>query len=263
MKDVSITMIQADLFWENKAKNLAMLSQKIEAITECKQIVLLPEMFSTGFSMQPEKWAEPMDGTSIQWMQKTAQKNKIILGGSLIIEEQGKYYNRFIWIQPDGKCMHYNKRHLFAYAGEDQHYTPGTERIIVQVNGWRFLLQVCYDLRFPVWARQQPSNTDFEYDAIVYVANWPEKRSAAWNALLTARAIENQSFVIGVNRYGNDGNNFYHSGDSQIVSPLGEILTKISNEEKTETLILKAEDLKKVRDRFPFYEDADAFHILH
>ena len=262
MKDLIVTLVQTDLIWENKEANLKQIEQKISQIKGKTHLVILPEMFSTGFSMSPEKWAEPMDGMTYQWMQKIAQKYHIILTGSVIMEENGRYFNRMIWMQPNGQSYHYDKRHLFGYAGEDRHYTAGEKRVIVSVNGWRILLQICYDLRFPIWARQHPnSDNPYEYDAILYVANWPEKRNVAWKMLLQARAIENISFVIGVNRVGVDGNGFLHSGDSRIVDPLGNILYDKSNMEDVFTYTLQYDELQKVRDRFPFAKDADHFEI--
>ncbi|HNE94313.1 MAG TPA: nitrilase-related carbon-nitrogen hydrolase, partial [Chitinophagaceae bacterium] len=183
-----------------------MLEQKIASIKSKTEIVVLPEMFSTGFSMQPEKYAENMDGICVNWMKTIATKYKIILTGSLMIKEKETFYNRLVWMLPNGKYGFYNKRHCFAYAKENEHYTPGNNRFIASVNGWKINLQICYDLRFPVWARQASNQLTPEYDILLYVANWPQRRSHAWKTLLTARAIENQCYVIGVNRIGTDGN---------------------------------------------------------
>jgi len=240
-----------------------MLEKKILNIGEKTQVVILPEMFSTGFSMKPESLAEKMDGKTIAWMKRIAAQKKIILTGSVIIEEEGKFYNRSVWMLPNGEYGFYNKRHLFAFAGEDKHYTGGTERFIASVNGWKIALNVCYDLRFPVWARQQfDEEKAFEYDALIYVANWPERRSTAWKTLLQARAIENQCYVIGVNRVGTDGNDIYHSGDSMVIDPLGEILYHKKDEEDIFTITLKKDDLNGIRERFQFWRDADEFSIL-
>ena len=263
MSAVTFTLIQTALHWEDKAANLGMLEKKVSAIQEKTQVVLLPEMFSTGFSMKPERLAETMEGETVQWMKQLAREKKIILAGSVIIEEGGNYYNRFIWMLPNGAYGFYNKRHLFAFAGEDQHYTAGSERFIASVNGWKINLQVCYDLRFPVWARQQfDEEKNFEYDALLYVANWPERRSHAWRTLLQARAIENQCYVIGVNRVGNDGNGIYHSGDSMVADPLGEVLYHKKDDEDIFTITLKKDDLQTVREKFQFWRDADQFSIL-
>ena len=263
MSKLTITLIQADLRWEDKEANLKMLEEKINSIKGSTQVVVLPEMFSTGFSMKPEQLAETMEDSTVQWMKKIAADKKIILTGSIIIKEAGNYYNRLLWMLPNGQFGQYDKRHLFAFAGEDQHYTGGTQRLIASVNGWKINLLVCYDLRFPAWARQQfDRNQDFEYDVLVYVANWPERRSIAWKTLLQARAIENQCYVIGVNRVGKDGNDIYHSGDSMVIDPLGEVLYHKAREEDVFTITLYKEQLQQVREKFPFWKDADSFEIF-
>jgi predicted amidohydrolase len=254
---LSFSLIQTSLFWEDKGANLAMLAKKIMGIEEYTEIIVLPEMFSTGFSMQPEKFAETMDGPTVEWMRRISAEKKVILTGSLIIKEEENYYNRLIWILPNGELGYYDKRHLFAFAGEDQHYSAGNKRLIASVKGWKINLQICYDLRFPVWARQQGD----EYDVLLYVANWPEKRSHAWKTLLTARAIENQCITMGVNRVGLDGNNIAHSGDSLIVGPLGEVLYHCAYEEAIFTITLQKEEITNARTQFPFWKDADFFHI--
>ena len=266
MIDVStlqFSLIQSSLFWEDKGANLDLLAQKIRSIELPTEIIVLPEMFTTGFSMQPEKFAETMDGPSVDWMRRLSVEKKSIITGSLIIEEKGNFYNRLIWMLPNGQLGYYDKRHLFAFAGEDQHYTPGNKRLIASVKGWKINLQICYDLRFPVWARQQlTEDANKEYDVLLYVANWPEKRSHAWKTLLTARAIENQCFTIGVNRVGLDGNNIAHSGDSMLVGPLGEILYHCAYEEDIFHIRLQKEEVNNTRERFPFWKDADDFSIL-
>jgi predicted amidohydrolase len=213
--------------------------------------------------MKPEQLAENMEGDTLAWMKQTARDNKVILTGSMIAEEEGNYYNRLIWMLPNGQFGTYDKRHLFAFAEEDKHYTSGTKRLIASVNGWKVHLLVCYDLRFPVWARQQfDEQGNYEYDVLVYVANWPEKRSTAWKSLLQARAIENQCYVVGVNRVGKDANDIIYSGDSMVIDPLGEILYQKANEEDVATLTLDKDHLDAVRKRFPFWRDADNFDIL-
>jgi predicted amidohydrolase len=259
---LTISLVQADLYWEDKAANLIMLEQKIRSIQTKTELVVLPEMFSTGFSMKPAQFAEKMNGGSVQWMKQLAREKNIILCGSLIIEEDGKYFNRLLWVLPNGQIGYYNKRHLFAFGNEHNHYTAGDKRLIASVKGWTINLQICYDLRFPVWARQQIHEAP-EYDALIYVANWPERRNIAWKTLLRARAIENQAYVIGVNRVGNDGNNIYHSGDSAVISPLGETLYEKSHEEDVFTITLQKESLNEVRNKFPFWKDADGFMILN
>lgn len=263
MSSLTVSLIQTVLHWENKAANLGMLEEKIMSIKEKTELVILPEMFSTGFSMRPESMAETMDGETVQWMKKVSALKKVILTGSVIIVEDGQYYNRLVWMLPNGQYGVYDKRHLFAYAGEDQHYTAGAKRLIASVKGWKVNLLVCYDLRFPVWARQQPAAGAPEYDLLVYVANWPERRNHAWKTLLQARAIENQSYVIGVNRVGDDGNGIYHSGDSMVIDAMGEVLYRKTSAEDIYTITLQKESLESVRQKLPFLEDADGFMITN
>ena len=263
MSAITFTLIQTGLHWEDKQANLRMLEEKINSIKEKTQVVVLPEMFSTGFSMKPEQLAEPMSGETVAWMKRIAAKNGIILTGSVIIEEEGNYFNRSIWMLPTGQYGCYDKRHRFAFAGEDKYYTAGTNRFIASANGFKVNLLVCYDLRFPVWARQQfDEERNFEYDVLIYVANWPERRNTAWKTLLQARAIENQCYVIGVNRVGADGNEIYHSGDSMVISPLGNILYHKAHDEDIFSITLKKEDLDEVRNKFQFWQDADDFQIF-
>lgn len=250
-------MIQTDIVWENTEANLAHYEQKIQALKGQQHIIVLPEMFSTGFSMNSKQLAEPMNGPSVQWLKKMAAENRSIITGSLIIEEEGHYYNRMLWVLPNGDVGHYDKRHLFSYAGEDQHYTAGQKRFIASVNGWKICLLVCYDLRFPVWSR----NTD-DYDALIYVANWPEQRNMVWETLLQARAIENMSYVVGVNRVGTDGNGHNYIGNSSIYSPLGELIWKKPQEECIHTATLSYTNIEASRQRFTFLNDRDKFMLL-
>jgi len=242
-----------------------MLEEKINSMEEPTEIVVLPEMFSTGFSMRPESLAETMQGHTVDWMKRISRDKRIILTGSLVIEEDGKYFNRLIWMMPNGSMGYYDKRHLFGYAGEDKHYNAGNKRLIASVKGWKINLQICYDLRFPVWSRQQMTgstdNAEPEYDVLIYVANWPQRRNHAWKTLLCARAIENQSYVIGVNRVGVDGNDIAHSGDSLVLNPMGEVLYHMANEEDIFTIQLDKQELTDIRDKLPFLRDADRFHI--
>lgn len=238
-----------------------MLQQKIESIKEKTEIVILPEMFTTGFSMKPELLAEKMEGETVQWMKKIAAEKKIILTGSVIIEEDGKYFNRLIWMLPNGESGIYDKRHLFAFGDEHNHYSAGNKKLIASVKGWKINLQICYDLRFPVWARQSPGELENKYDLLINVANWPDKRSIAWKILLRARAIENQCFVVGVNRVGEDGNKIFYNGDSSIIDPLGEMMYQKSKDEDLFTYTLQKEKISETRDKFPFWKDADFFMI--
>ncbi len=263
-EQLNISLIQPDIVWEDKAANLEQYEQYIAGIAGKREVVVLPEMFSTGFSMAAQRLAETMDGPTVQWMKQMAHQYRCILTGSLIIEENGNYYNRLVWMQPDGRYGIYDKRHLFGYAGEHEHYMPGAKRLIAQVKGWRICLQICYDLRFPVWARQgaDPDDTGAAYDVLLYVANWPERRNLAWKTLLQARAIENMSYTIGVNRVGTDGNGVYHSGDSSVFDPLGETIWQQAHDVCVHTVTLERDTLSSVRERFPFLNDSDRFVIL-
>jgi omega-amidase len=279
MSFLIISGIQSNLHWEDKTANLQMLEEKINSIKEKTEIVILPEMFSTGFSMRPEKLAETMEGETVQWMKRIAAEKKVILTGSVIIGQPTmgltassgltRYYNRLIWMLPNGQYGYYDKRHRFAYAGEDEKFSAGTKRLIASVKGWKINLLVCYDLRFPVWSRQtllsdrRGAGDEVEYDVLIYVANWPEKRNHAWKTLLQARAIENQCYVIGVNRVGDDGNNIHYCGDSMIIDPLGEVLYYKRDEEDIFTITLDKDHLNSVREKFPFWKDADHFRIVN
>ena len=262
MSTLTVTTIQTNLFWENKKANLHQLEEKINGIPERTEIVILPEMFNTGFSMNTGALAEKMDGPTVQWMKSISSRNTIILIGSLIIEEDSKFYNRLVWMLPNGQFGYYDKRHLFAFAEEDKHFTPGNKRFIASVKGWKINLLICYDLRFPSWARQQKGLDDApEFDVLIYVANWPERRIHAWKTLLCARAIENQCYVIGVNRVGRDGNEINYNGNTMIIDPLGEVLYHMEEDEDTFTMDLLKEHLEQVRSKYPFWKDADKINI--
>lgn len=264
MSDLKVTLIQTQLHWENIEQNLRMFDEKIDSIKERTEIVILPEMFSTGFSMKSGQLAETMDGSAVQWMKKKAAEKNIIITGSLIIKENDQYLNRLIWMQPNGVAGTYDKRHLFGYAGEHEHYQPGDKRLIAQVKGWKICPIICYDLRFPVWSRNviSPETGAPVYDVLINVANWPERRSIAWKTLLHARAIENQCYAIGVNRVGNDGNNIYHSGDSSLIDPLGEIIYRKEHDEDIFTTTLERSRLDEIRKNIPFLKDADKFQVF-
>lgn len=259
MQDLKVTLIQTSLHWENKEVNLKMFAEKIASIKERVDLIILPELFSTGFSMKPEILSEQMNGSTREWMKKAAQENNCVVLGSIIIEENRNYFNRLIWQNPDGTYEYYDKKHLFRYGNEQEHYTVGNKKLIVELKGWKICPLICYDLRFPVWSRNTKKNN---YDLLIYVANWPEKRIHPWKTLLQARAMENQAFVIGVNRIGEDGNNIVHSGDSAVINPKGEITSNIkSNEEKIETITLSYKEVKSWRETFPAWMDADDFEI--
>ncbi len=263
MSQLSFTLIQTKLHWEDKVANLQMLEEKINGIDTPTHIVVLPEMFTTGFSMKPEQFAETMGGPTVAWMKRIAAQKRVILTGSIMVEEDGRYYNRLIWMLPNGQIGQYDKRHLFAMGEEDQHYTGGNQRFIASVNGWRIHCNICYDLRFPVWARQQYHQAEgFEYDVLLYLANWPDRRNHAWKTLLQARAIENQCYVVGVNRVGHDGNGVYHTGDSMVCNALGEPLYHKADDEDIHTITLYKNELDAIREKLPFWKDADAFALL-
>jgi predicted amidohydrolase len=274
MSDLKITIIQSNLHWENKEENLRMFSEKIAAIEAETDLIILPEMFTTGFSMQPEKFAEEMNGRTVSWMMQNAKEKECVITGSFMCSEDGKYFNRLLWVKSDGTMNHYDKHHLFSMGEENDHYSNGNKKIIEEIKGWKICPLICYDLRFPVWSRNKVQSSKFEsskfrssfennaYDLLIYVANWPERRSHPWKTLLLARAIENQCYVAGVNRIGNDGNEIYHSGDSAVVNARGEIISKIkADEESTTTVTLKYSDLQKFRKAFPVWKDADDFEI--
>lgn len=251
---LNITLVQPDIIWMNNLNNLENLTKQLENIKT--DLIVLPEMFSTGFCMEPSKVAETMDGLSVLWMLKTAKKLDCAICGSLSIQEKNKYYNRFIFVTPEGIKTTYDKKHLFTYGRENEVYSVGKTNNTINYKGWKIKPFVCYDLRFPVWSR----NTN-NYDLALYVANWPAKRSFAWNRLLTARAIENVSYVVAVNRIGMDGNQLKYQGDSKVIDPLGETLIDLKNINAVKQITLKINHLDKIRDKFGFLKDADAFKL--
>jgi omega-amidase len=253
--DLKVALVQTDLYWENTTANLASLEEKIATITELVDIIVLPEMFSTGFTMNPASVAEPMNLTTTKWMQQVAAQTGAVVMGSFVAKEGTNYFNRLLWVEPDGTYDFYDKRHLFRMAREQESYTGGTKRIIKEWKGWKICPLICYDLRFPVWSR----NVALDYDLLVYVANWPAIRSHVWNTLLQARAIENLSYVVGVNRVGNDGNGIPHTGDSAVIDFKGEVLERKSIEEGILIHMLQREALTTFRDKFPAFLDADEF----
>lgn len=256
--NLKVTIFQAYLFWENIDKNLQNISLRLNmGVREKTDLIVLPEMFNTGFSMNANSLAEESGGKTMLWMANTAKKFDCVVTGSIIIKENGKFYNRMIWMKPDGTHQFYNKRHLFAMGDEDKTFTAGTEKVIVELNGWKICLGICYDLRFPVWLR----NSHQEYDILLLVASWPDKRSSHWRTLIHARAIENQSYVIGVNRIGHDGNEIYHSGHSMCIDPYGKTVYYKPEDEDLYTFSINYEELVKTRRQFPFLHDADTFEI--
>lgn len=259
MNDLKITILQSGLYWENKEKNLNMFSEKIASVSESTDLIVLPEMFTTGFSMQPARFAEAMSGETISWMREKAKEKNAVITGSFICGENSSYYNRLVWMRPDGTYSVYDKHHLFSMGDENNYYTAGTKRIIEEWKGWKICPLVCYDLRFPVWARNIKKDP---YDLLIYVANWPERRAGAWKTLLPARAVENQCYVAGLNRVGNDGNGIDHSGDSVVIDMKGERISKTAaHEERAETVLLSHAALLEFRQQFPVLNDADDFTL--
>ncbi len=255
---LNIVGIQSDLIWENPRQNLNFFEKKIKNLPKDIDLVVLPEMFTTGFTMHPENVVELMNGETVCWLKKIALQKQIAITGSLVIEENKKYYNRLIFVHPSGKIETYNKRHSFTLAGEDKVYTFGSKKLVVDYKGWKICPLVCYDLRFPVWARNIEN-----YDLLIYMANWPVKRIKAWDTLLKARAIENMSYTIGVNRTGKDANDYVYSGNSLILDYLGE---ELSNLPKNEIGIIQAtldkNKQQKVRNQLGFLNDKDDFTII-
>jgi predicted amidohydrolase len=259
IQNLKITVFQAYLFWENTEKNLQNIGLRLSGgVREKTDLIVLPEMFNTGFTMKAEQLAEEMDGKTMQWLKKTASNYDCVVTGSLIIKENGNYYNRMVWVKADGSCEYYDKHHLFGLGEEDEHFTAGKNSLIVELKGWKIRLAVCYDLRFPVWLR----NKNAAYDMLLLVASWPDKRSSHWRTLIHARAIENQSYVIGVNRVGHDGNQVYHSGHSMCIDPLGNTVYYKPEDEDLYTFSISYTELEKVRRQFPFLKDSDDFEII-
>lgn len=257
MENLKVTIFQGYLFWENIDRNLKNIELRLSSgIRENTELIILPEMFNTGFTMNTAL-AEPMNGKTMSWMGQIAQKYKCVVTGSLMITENGNYYNRLIWMQADGTFSQYDKRHLFTLAKEHETFTAGKERLIVELKGWKICPMICYDLRFPVWMR----NLNTVYDLLIVVANWPEKRALHWRTLIPARAVENQAYIIAVNRVGYDGNEVYHSGDSSCIDPGGNVVYYKRDEEDVYTFSVSAEELIKNRRIFTFLKDADRFEM--
>jgi predicted amidohydrolase len=252
-----VTMVQTELAWQDPVANRHRLAAHFRGLMGHTDLVVLPEMFSTGFSMDTESLAEDMDGPTVGWMREEAAALGCVITGSLIVREQGRCYNRLVWARPDGTTGHYDKRHLFRIASEQDHYAPGAGRLVVELKGWRVCPMICYDLRFPVWSRSRN-----DYDLLLYVANWPQRRAYAWSTLLRARAIENLSYVVGVNRIGKDGNGATYAGDSVAVDFLGRSLSSEGGGDRVETVVLDLESLRSHRQSFPAHLDADRFELL-
>lgn len=253
---MKISLIQAPIVWDNPIANILYFQQKIMEIDEETALIVLPEMFTSGFTMEPFASAENMNGETISWLKKIAETKKVAITGSLIIFENNHFYNRMVFVYPSGKIDYYDKRHLFTLAGENKIYEPGTTKKIIKYMGWKICLQICYDLRFPVFAR----NTE-DYDLLIYVANWPETRINAWDILLKARAVENMCYVVGVNRIGSDFNKLEYVGHSQVIDELGNFLVEPQVEEGIFQAVLDMKKLLNTRKKLNFLADRDEFEI--
>ncbi len=262
MQDLTITLIQSELVWENIDANLENFERKIKGIEAHQDLLVLPEMFNTGFSMNPQKFAESSDGKTIDWLKRQAALKNCVILGSLPLKENDNYLNRLVWMQADGTYQTYDKRHLFRMASEHEVYSAGNSKNIVELKGWKILPLVCYDLRFPVWSKNTYRNSSYEYDILIYIANWPKIRNHPWKTLLKARAMENLSYVAGVNRVGKDGRMMDHSGDSSIIDYMGNVVAECPpSVEKIITYTLNYEALQKFRTGFAAGLDWDEFEI--
>ena len=258
MHPLKISIVQTDIAWENKQENLRMLREKLHALRGTTEIVDLPEMFSTGFTMKSRELAEPVSGITVRILKELAADFQLALCGSFICSERSNYYNRAFFITPEGEEFYYDKRHLFRMGNEAEDFSAGNNKLIISYRGWNICLLVCYDLRFPVWSR----NVNNEYDLLIYMASWPQARRLAWDTLLCARALENMCYVCGVNRIGVDGNKLIYNGGSVVFSAKGEVLASVPDgEEGIETVSLSLISLQQLRDKFPVWKDADAFRL--
>jgi predicted amidohydrolase len=257
MQNISVTLIQSDIYWENPAANLAMFEEKIWQISGKTDIIVLPEMFTTGFTMNPSPFAEPMNLTTFKWMRQLASQTGAVITGSFIVKVNERFFNRLVWMQPDGEFTFYDKKHLFRLAGETNYYTGGTHKVITSWKGWNFRPLICYDLRFPEWSRNQWENDKAEYDCLLYVASWPRPRHHTWEVLLRARAAENLSYGIGVNRIGTDNNGHDYMGGSAVVDFSGKEIFDCKDAEIIQTIVLDKDALLHFRQKFPFYLDND------
>jgi predicted amidohydrolase len=256
-RDLRVTLVQPDIIWKETTTNLSGFSELLEKSVGETDLVLLPEMFATGFCTDPLSVAEHMDGITVQWMKKAGRRLNAAVAGSLVIKEFDQYFNRLVYADPQGTLSWYDKRHLFRMAGEEVCFTAGSKRLVVSFRNWRLCFQICYDLRFPVWNRNRN-----DYDLLIFVANWPAARSDVWNTLLRARALENQCFVAGINRIGTDGNGIAYTGESMVIDPKGNVAGAIqSPKERIASFTLSLDDLEEFRAKFPVWKDWDAFTV--
>jgi len=258
VSSVNITLVQSSLVWEDISANLEVFTHKLKALDKATDLIVFPEMFNTGFTMRAADLSEPMDGPSMEWLYQTAASYSCVCTASLIIRESGYYYNRLIWMRPDGSYSAYDKRHLFRMMGEERVFSQGSKRIIMKLGEWRFLPLICYDLRFPVWSRSRE-----DYDALIYIANWPEARGNAWRTLLRARALENLSYAVGVNRVGKDTQGNIFAGDSMVIDFNGRTCLEIpSHSDSLATATISLAELNDFRENFPAHKDADSFSVF-
>lgn len=263
MDFLKVSFIQTELYWQDIAANLAMFEEKIWQIDTPTDLIVLPEMFNTGFTMDAARLAEPVNFTTFKWMKQMAQQTEAAITGSFIIKDSGKFYNRLYWIHPDGQIDYYDKRHLFRMGDEHLTFSPGDRHVVISYKGWKIMPLICYDLRFPVWSRNRinPDTQMSEYDFLLYVANWPAPRTEVWNTLLKARAMENQCYCLGVNRLGTDGMKVDYSGHSALYSYKGALMHEINSEPSIQTISLDKKSLTEFRTKFPAYLDGDSFEI--
>ena len=261
MQNLNLCLVQPDIIWEQPEANFRKTEKLLERLTQQPDLIVLPEMFATGFTMNAA-CAQPEQGSILQWMQQTAQRLQCTITGSAMIRQEQSLYNRLFWVNADGQYQCYDKRHLFRFGLEHRYYAAGSQKIITELKGWKFLPLVCYDLRFPVWARNRYLNENFEYDCLIYMANWPHKRAHHWQGLLFARAVENLAYCAGVNRSGTDGNGLFHSGNSLLIDPTGTITQTLSdNEEGITETTLDAGILSTWRASFNAAKDWDEFEL--
>ncbi len=263
MQDITLTLIQADLVWGDKQANLQRFAEKLQQIPKPTDIIVLPEMFTTGFIVEPESYAEPMDGPTLQWIKEQSSLHQALITGSIIIIEDGHYVNRMVWVQPDGKCDFYDKRHLFTFGREHLRFSRGRISPVFTYQGWKFRPLICYDLRFPVWCMNRLQDGHYDYDVLIDIASWPDVRRHAWNILLAGRAIENIAYMVGVNRVGKDGKGISFSGDTAVFDPWGNALaTTKPYKEAILTITLSYKELIYIREHFAFGEDWDRFQLM-
>jgi predicted amidohydrolase len=257
VSSLHVCLFQANIRWKAVKENLMHYEQCLEQIADKPDLLIFPEMFNTGFAVDTIQLAETIDGESVGFLRYCAKKYRTAVTASLALKENGKFYNSLLWIMPDGEIYRYDKRHLFRMASEEHLFSQGQERLLVNYKGWIFLPLICYDLRFPIWSRNVRKSNEFLYDCLLYIANWPSSRMQVFKTLLSARAIENQSYAIGVNRVGEDGNGLLYSGNSQVINPFGIIMSEAASKEEIISVTLNKEDLVKYRMQFPVSLDWD------